>query len=893
MALLHFPQTDSSLKALLPVQWGRVPLREKVECRAIGFPSFVDSSTTDTRKLNIEAIVDPDSGKGPPELALKIKPGQPLPRDPSGWAGYSGTAIFAGDFLIGVVIRTPTAANGLLWGQAVSQLFEDQKFREVLIDGGCSVPTSAALPTVLGEASSQLAQLVLQYPLPKISDVDCYDLLGVTKSEFVDRYRAQSEDPPYVPRDIDEELGEAQRHKAFVLLVGPSKAGKSRSAYETLRKIDPSKEIVIPNRAEDLVRLVEEAKALGLRSGVLWLNDLERFLSQRTLNVRVLREVVVELELQIVATMRSREFARWKEMDDELGRDAQEILERAEVIKLEDRMTAQEEARARSIYPTLKLSQGLGESFIAGRELIQKYDHGSSSLVAIVRAADDWRRAGLTAPIPLDDLFRLFKGHFEDLEPAEDADQNVFEEGLAEARKPVARYSALLNRQDLATGEEGFLVGEYVSEFLEEKGHAMLEEVWALALSRAGSAAEYLAIGLAAFTRKRPKVAVNAWTLGLQSGSGLSAYSLALLLHHLGQFQESEIAYQKAICLGFDRPEAFYNLGGLLRRQHRRDGAEKAYRDAILADPNYAIAHYSLGLLLADEGRDDEAERAFRNAILIKPGYAEAHNSLGNLLDKVGKLKDAENEYRLAIRANPRCSSAQYSLGRILESLRDIQGAEKFYRAAIRGDPKNADAYFSLGVLLDTQGRIAAAKRAYRSAIRINPECASYHYYLATLLKAENRSKAEKEFIEAVHIDERHVAALNELGLLYFEQGLYKKAEQAYSRAVLADPNDAISQNNLGILFDVQQRFDEAKEAYSKALSANSGFAEAHYNFGLLLQQQKQFEQAEAHYRDAEALYREALRMNPNDQDAHSKLEELLNVSGQRFTDPKNGGTAT
>jgi hypothetical protein len=65
----------------------RVPFREKVECRTIGFPSFVDISTTDTRKLNIEAVIDPDSGKGPPELALKIKPGEPSPRDPNGWAG--------------------------------------------------------------------------------------------------------------------------------------------------------------------------------------------------------------------------------------------------------------------------------------------------------------------------------------------------------------------------------------------------------------------------------------------------------------------------------------------------------------------------------------------------------------------------------------------------------------------------------------------------------------------------------------------------------------------------------------------------------------------------------------------------------------------------------------
>jgi hypothetical protein len=152
LALVCFCETDSPLRGLSPVLWARLPLREKVDCRAIGFPMLTDSST-DTRKLNIEAVIDPDSGKGPPEIALKIKAGQPLPRDPSGWKGYSGTAIFAEDFLVGVVVLTPGEADGLLYGCEIAGLFEDQKFCETLKDGGCNVLATAALPTALGEAS--------------------------------------------------------------------------------------------------------------------------------------------------------------------------------------------------------------------------------------------------------------------------------------------------------------------------------------------------------------------------------------------------------------------------------------------------------------------------------------------------------------------------------------------------------------------------------------------------------------------------------------------------------------------------------------------------------------------------------------------------------------------
>jgi len=361
LALVRFSENDAPLGELSPVLWARLPLGEKVDCRAIGFPSFADSST-DTRKLNIEAVIDPDTGKGPPEIALKIKSGQPLPRDPSGgWKGYSGTAIFAGDFLVGVVVLTAKAADGLLYGCEIAGLFEDQEFRQALEDGSFSVPATAALPTALGEASSRFSKLAV-YPLPKVSEADCYDLLGVSKSEYVDQYHVRGETPPYVPRDIDEELAEMLKNRDFVLLVGPSKAGKTRTAYEVLLKLAPLTPMMVPSRAEDLGTIVEELKSWSGRPSraVLWLDDIEKFLSKGTLDWRLADITLRELGMQIIATMRSQEFDGLKRRTDEIARDAQRVLERAKVINLVDKMTSEEEQRARETYPDLDLGPGLG-----------------------------------------------------------------------------------------------------------------------------------------------------------------------------------------------------------------------------------------------------------------------------------------------------------------------------------------------------------------------------------------------------------------------------------------------------------------------------------------------------------------------------------------------------
>ena len=180
--------------------------------------------------------------------------------------------------------------------------------------------------------------------------------------------------------------------------------------------------------------------------------------------MRVVNTALRELGMQIVATMRSSELSRWKGLDNEIGRDAQQVLEQPEVIKMEDRMTPQEEERTRVMYPDLKLWRGLRESFIAGLELRQRYDYCEPPMVAVVRAANDWRRTGFTAPIQRDDLFGLFKRHFEDLEPTQDASEEVFKAGVEDARKAIARYSALLYREQSAEGIEGYYVVDYVSD---------------------------------------------------------------------------------------------------------------------------------------------------------------------------------------------------------------------------------------------------------------------------------------------------------------------------------------------------------------------------------------------------------------------------------------------
>jgi tetratricopeptide (TPR) repeat protein len=412
-----------------------------------------------------------------------------------------------------------------------------------------------------------------------------------------------------VPRNIDGQLLEAlEDDKNFVLVVGEARAGKTRTAYEALLRVAPSTLMVVPSRAEDLGEIIHELKSWSGRPSraELWLNDIDKFLNKGTLTWRVANTAIRELGMQIVATMRRKEFNGFEERDDEIARDAQEVLNRAKVIKLDERMTPKEEQLARKAYPDLNLGPGLGESFIAGRKLRQRYDYGEPAMRAVVRAANDWRRAGFTAPIQRDDLFYLFKPHFEDLAPAEDVTEEVFKTAVEDARKPVVRYSALLNRERSAKGKEEYYVVDYVSDYLENEDYPIVEEAWKLALKRLQSEPECVAVRIAAYDRGRSDTAERAWVTCVGYSSAVCAIYLGKLLEEQGRPQEAEKAYREAIRINPQDALAHSYLGKLLEEQGRPQEAEKVYREAIRINPQDALAHYNLGILLTEQGRPQE-----------------------------------------------------------------------------------------------------------------------------------------------------------------------------------------------------------------------------------------------------------------------------------------------
>ena len=100
-------------------------------------------------------------------------------------------------------------------------------------------------------------------------------------------------------------------------------------------------------------------------------------------------------------------------------------------------------------------------------------------------------------------------------------------------------------------------------------------------------------------------------------------------------------AYQRALDLDPDLPEAHVNLGRQLHLAGERGRAEPHYREAVRLAPDDPTPHFNLGVLLDELGRRDEAVHAYRQAVLRDPDSADAHCNHGPLLESLGRRQEA------------------------------------------------------------------------------------------------------------------------------------------------------------------------------------------------------------------------------------------------------------
>ncbi|MFI9808531.1 hypothetical protein ACIHEJ_29900, partial [Streptomyces sp. NPDC052301] len=586
---------------------------------------------------------------------------QPAPQGPprqivegSPWGGLSGALVFHEGHALGHVVQhRPHLGNNPLIVVPIDRIARSTARRARQIASALGLPGVDALPVAAGavqELTGLVDQLSADNDLPIVADLTPYQL-GADPTEYGDRHRHGHKDP-YLPRtahDVDNRVREALGVPGrMVILVGPSKAGKTRTAFEGLRAVWPHTRLAKPDPAR-FADLIAHPRIIGSSWPlVVWLDDLQRYLvGDKALTPARLEALTSRPgDTIVLATLRQEERARLNEHVD-LAPGTRQLLDDAAPTTITLEPTSadlDEQTAARAIYPALDLTKyGLAEQLAGAPALLRQYTDAPPLLRAVLQTAIDWQRITLEQPIEEALLRDLAKERLLSIAAYLNPSNTEISSVIEQARTPptdsdgrtTGQLAALaVHRLDDSTWH--YTAYPYLVAHDDGQGgggRPIPDAFWTRSLADADEPTANL-IGTSAYYRGKPDIARKALTIAAVAGNAHAMRNLGWLYVNETSPPDLEAGqrwYKRAAYLG--NASAMRSLGLLFADRldpPDLDAAQEWYRKAIEAGNTDAMR--DLGILLADrlDPPDlDAAQEWFCKA--IEAGNTECMRDLGIL----------------------------------------------------------------------------------------------------------------------------------------------------------------------------------------------------------------------------------------------------------------------
>ena len=227
------------------------------------------------------------------------------------------------------------------------------------------------------------------------------------------------------------------------------------------------------------------------------------------------------------------------------------------------------------------------------------------------------------------------------------------------------------------------------------------------------------------------------------------------------------------------------------------------------------------------------------------PNSARAHWRYGFVLHKADRLDEAAKQCEIALRLNPKEKEVHYTLGQIRAAQSQLDDARTELEEALLALPRKAEIRSEYGRVLALLGRKDEAATQFELATKAAPRSGMIHYDYGVFLVAEGKlDDAIKEFEIALRHNPRHPEAHYQVGHALYVKGDFEGAKAHYLETARLDPKAPV----------------------------HSGLGAAYFRLGQTS--------------EAIAQFKEALRLNPDDQEAAENLRFALAVQTKGTSTP-------
>jgi Tfp pilus assembly protein PilF len=213
--------------------------------------------------------------------------------------------------------------------------------------------------------------------------------------------------------------------------------------------------------------------------------------------------------------------------------------------------------------------------------------------------------------------------------------------------------------------------------------------------------------------------------------------------------------------------------------------------------------------------------------------------------------------FRQALESQSDASLVRSDLGAVLYNHQKIDEAEREWLAALAYGPSNVFALDNLALLRQQQHRYAESLDYSRRALRWRPAYTMGHVNLAETLAMMGRdAEADWQFRIATTLTPLSTRAHNGYGKFLLQVGRMDDARNEYERSVAAD-STTDAYNQLGKIYLSWQDTPRAEKAFRNALRVDAFNSDAHFGLGQVLE-------FTGHSADALREYEKGLEMDPS-----------------------------
>ncbi len=507
--------------------------------------------------------------------------------------------------------------------------------------------------------------------------------------------------PSYVRREADAgELGIRARLRAmakpggFLLIIGGSSVGKTRTAYEAIRAEFGGWQLVHPGGAAQLEALAGQPPD---GPAVVWLDELRDFLDGETrLTAGTVRSLLSRpIPVVLIATIWPDDYHTYTQLPaasgrPDPGRHAREVLRLADRVFLDAAFTADEIGRARDaaavgdawIAAWLDLDSGysLPEHLAAAPALEDHRATAPPYAKAVLLAALDAHRLGARAPLPLGLLEAAAVDYCTSREQAE-APAEWFEQAVAHNTRRLHGSTSAFVPVGAGMGvPTGYLAADYLRQkaLHTRRGDRAPASLWTALRDHLTDLDDIERVASAALDRRLYVIAVPLLRALVDDGDWEAANRLAELFADAGDLPGLEALADAG------GEEAADRLAELLAKA----GDRTALRTRTEAGDWYAAGRF-VDLLVQDRDRDGLR-------VLVDAGYEMAAGGLAGLL-----AEDGDREAAIAILEGS-AKAGDLAEARLLNRLLAEVGDRE--RLRVRADAGDRDAAGRLAGLFAEAG---------------------------------------------------------------------------------------------------------------------------------------------------------------------------------------------